>query len=131
MSFIAPTAFLTGAGFQKMREWLRQRCSDIWVLHLSPEGQQAPAKSQIFSAMRQPVAIVTAARAAGTLDKTSATVRFYMVPPSARDDKIQHIKELADPHHDTWKANKLPPPATEAGWRAPVHTAAGGANGTR
>ena len=119
VSFIAPTAFLTGAGFQKMREWLRRRCSEIWVLHLSPEGHHASTKSQIFPTMQQPVAIVTAVRASQTDDETPATVRFHMVPSGTRGDKIKHIAELADPGHTDWKVSELPPRVAADDWRAP------------
>ena len=119
VSFVAPTGFLTGDGFQQMRSRLREQCSEIWVLHLSPEGHQAPASHQIFPAMRQPVAIVTAVRTRDTDRGTPATVRFHMVPPAKRPAKIKHIKPLTDPNNSHW--SKVKPPANpKAAWRGPL-----------
>ena len=41
VSFITPTGWLEGDGFQQMRRWLREWCTHIWVLDLSPEGHHA------------------------------------------------------------------------------------------
>ena len=126
VSFIAPTGFLTGDGFQQMRSWLRQQCSEIWVLHLSPEGHQAPASHQIFPAMRQPVAIVTAVRTRDTDRSTPATVRFHMVPPAKQAAKIKHIGPLTDPNNSRWSKVK-PPKDPKAVWRGPLMPAPKGA----
>ena len=119
VSFITTTGFLTGRGFEKMRLWLRQWCSDIWVLHLTPEGHQAPATSQIFEGMRQSVAVVTAVRARGTEASQPASVRYHMVPTGHRDDKLARIAPLVAPKHEAWE--NLPVPSSEApdDWRAP------------
>ena len=111
VSFIASTGFLSGAGFARMRRWLRRWCSDIWVLHLTPEGHHASAANQIFEAMRQPVAIVTAVRARGTLPDTPAVVRHHMVPAGTREEKLVHIATLANPSSEAWA--ELPPPPTD------------------
>ena len=126
VSFIAPTGFLTGDGFQQMRSWLRAQCSELWVLHLSPEGHQAPASHQIFPAMRQPVAIVAAVRASDTDPATPATVRFHMVPPAKRPAKIKHIAPLTDPGNSLWSKVK-PPAGPDAAWRGPLMPAPKGA----
>jgi len=36
--FISVAGFLSGPGFQRMREYLRRICDDIWVIDCSPEG---------------------------------------------------------------------------------------------
>ena len=117
VSFITPTVFLTGDGFQKMRTWLRQWCSDIWVLHLTPEGHQAPSKHQIFEGMRQPVAVITAVRRAGTSNDSPAKIRYHQVPSVTRPEKIAHIGILVDPAAAGWQ--EIPKPATSHEWRNP------------
>lgn len=100
VSFIAPTGWLDGDGFQQMRRWLREWCSHIWVLELSPEGHQASAGSQVFEAMRQPVAIVTAVRLP---QKTGqVVVRHHRVPQGTRDSKFDHIADLIALNGDNW-----------------------------
>ena len=124
VSFITPTGFLTGDGFQQMRRWLRQWCSDIWVLHLTPEGHQAPAKYQIFEGMRQPVAIITAVRRTNTSADSPATVRYHQVPSVIRPEKIAHIEALVDPAAEGWQ--EVPNPTTLRGWRDPFILAPSG-----
>jgi predicted helicase len=36
--YITVAGFLSGLGFQKMRDYLRRTCDDIWVIDCSPEG---------------------------------------------------------------------------------------------
>jgi len=46
--FITVAGFLNGPGFQKMRDYLRRTCDDIWVIDCSPEGHQPQVNSRIF-----------------------------------------------------------------------------------
>lgn len=103
VSFITTTGFLTGPGFQQMRAWLRGTCTEIWVLHLTPEGHQAPPDMQVFEQMRQPVAIVTAVRNAGTSSKAPAVVRYLQVAPGKRENKFAELATITpdDPGWDT------------------------------
>ena len=118
VTFVAPTAFLTGPGFARMREWLRRHSTDIWVLHLTPEGHQAPQAHQVFGAMRQPVGIVTALRVCDASEHDGpAAVRFYRVQPAALKDKLAEIAPLRDPDSPEWTA--LPPAETAEQMRAP------------
>lgn len=100
VSFITPTGWLEGDGFQQMRRWLREWCSHIWVLDLSPEGHQAPAKSQVFEAMRQPVAIVTVARVPEQTN--TVEVRHHRVPTATRQSKFDYIARLSAPDDTRW-----------------------------
>jgi hypothetical protein len=60
--FITVAGFLSGPGFQKMRDYLRRTCDDIWVIDCSPEGHQPEVNTRIFQAVQQPVCIVLASR---------------------------------------------------------------------
>ena len=57
--YITVAGFLT-AGFQKMRDYLRRTCDDIWVIDCSPEGHQPEVNTRIFQGVQQPVCIVMA-----------------------------------------------------------------------
>jgi hypothetical protein len=61
--FITVAGFLNGPGFQKMRDYLRRTCDDIWVIDCSPEGHQPEVAPRIFQGVQQPVCIVIASRA--------------------------------------------------------------------
>ena len=62
--FITVAGFLNGPGFQKMRDYLRRTCDDIWVIDCSPEGHQPEVNTRIFQGVQQPVCIVLASRSA-------------------------------------------------------------------
>jgi len=46
--FITVAGFLNGPGFQRMRDYLRRTCDDIWVIDCSPEGHQPDVSTRIF-----------------------------------------------------------------------------------
>ena len=114
VSFIAPTGWLDGDGFQLMRSWLLDWCSHIWILDLSPEGHQASARTQVFEAMRQPVAIVTAVRVPE--HHRTSEVRYHRVPAGTRNSKFAHIANLTDLHDSRWE----PIPLGALGVRSPL-----------
>ncbi len=101
VSFITTTGFLTGPGFKQMRAWLRGTCTEIWVLHLTPEGHQAPPDVQVFEQMRQPVAVITAVRDGETSSKTPALVRYRQVAPGKRGSKFAELADIT-PDKPSW-----------------------------
>ena len=38
VAYITVAGFLSGPGFERMREYLRKRCDEVWVIDCSPEG---------------------------------------------------------------------------------------------
>jgi len=96
--FITVAGFLSGPGFQRMREDLRQRCDAIWVIDCSPEGHQPEVATRIFQGVQQPVCIVLAARwTVG--DKTApAAVHWRALPAGHRQGKfdVLGVLSLAD-----------------------------------
>ncbi len=91
--FITVAGFLNGPGFQKMRDSLRRRATEIWVIDCSPEGHQPDVPTRIFQGVQQPVCIVLAARVRRD-DDTPATVRFRALPAGARADKFAALTQL-------------------------------------
>jgi hypothetical protein len=78
--FITVAGFLNGPGFQKMREYLRHTCDDIWVIDCSPEGYQPEVNTRIFQAVQQSVCIVMASRSKPNNVGEPAAVHFRSLP---------------------------------------------------
>ncbi len=93
--FITVAGFLNGPGFQKMRDYLRRTCDDIWIIDCSPEGHQPDVPTRIFQGVQQPVCIVLASRSAKSRTDTPATVRFQSLPVGRREDKFAALAKIA------------------------------------
>ena len=89
--FITAAGFLNGLGFQKMREYLRRTCDDIWVIDCSPEGHQPGVNTRIFQGVQQPVCIVMASRSSKSDAKTPARVLFQVLPSGHRVEKFKAL----------------------------------------
>jgi len=117
--FISVAGFLAGAGFQKMRDYLRRTCDDIWVIDCSPEGHQPQVPTRIFQGVQQPVCIVLASRSAKNDPNVPANVRFHTLRAGLRTEKFKELGELR------LDANVWMDCPTN--WRAPFLPAATGA----
>ena len=91
--FITVAGFLNGPGFQKMRDYLRRRANEIWVIDCSPEGHQADVPTRIFQGVQQPVCIVLTSRVKRD-DQTPATVRFRALPKGPRETKFVALAKI-------------------------------------
>jgi predicted helicase len=94
VSFITVAGFLGGPGFQKMRDYLRRACDDIWVIDCSPEGHQPDVPTRIFQGVQQPVCIVMVSRSKKANLKKPATVRFRALPTGKREIKFEALKSI-------------------------------------
>ncbi len=93
--FITVAGFLNGPGFQKMRDYLRRTCDDIWVIDCSPEGHQPEVNTRIFQGVQQPVCIVLASRSANAKGTdTPAKVLFQALPSVHRLEKFKALTAL-------------------------------------
>lgn len=119
--FITVAGFLSGPGFQKMREYLRRTCDDIWVIDCSPEGYQPEVNTRIFEAVQQPVCIVLASRSAKhtTGPNGPAAVRFQVLATGRRQEKFEALGEI---HLKSSSWIECP-----SEWRAPFLPASTGA----
>jgi hypothetical protein len=117
--FITVAGFLNGPGFEKMRDDLRQTCSEIWVVDCSPEGHQPDVPTRIFQGVQQPVCIVLAARKIGKSSKQPARVKFHALPKGPREEKFAALAKLSL-HGLEW--SECP-----TGWRDPFLPVATGA----
>jgi Type ISP C-terminal specificity domain/N-6 DNA Methylase len=92
--FITVAGFLNGPGFQKMRDYLRRTCDDIWVIDCSPEGHQPGVNTRIFQGVQQPVCIVMASRSAKSNTNNPAKVLFQALPSVHRSEKFKALAAL-------------------------------------
>lgn len=95
VAFITVAGFLSGPGFQRMREYLRQRCDEVWVIDCSPEGHQPEVATRIFQGVQQPVCIVLASRWSTGAKAASAAVRWRALPAGPRQGKFDVLTALA------------------------------------
>lgn len=118
--FITVAGFLGGPGFQKMRDYMRRICDDIWIIDCSPEGHQPEVNTRIFQGVQQPVCIVIASRSKTKKTNSQAAVHFRQLPHGKRDLKFQSLLKmrLADTDWTTgpseWRAPFLP--ASQGAW---------------
>ena len=91
--FVTTAAWLSGDGFQKMRASLRQWCSEIWVVSLSPEGHQPNVPTRMFEGVQHEIAVVCAVRQLET-DENPATVWFREVAPGTRSAKFAELETI-------------------------------------
>ncbi len=92
--FITVAGFLNGPGFEKMRDYLRRTCDDIWVIDCSPEGHQPEVNTRIFQGVQQPVCIVLSVRSAKRDSKLPAKVRFQALPAVLRIAKFEALNAI-------------------------------------
>jgi len=92
--FITVAGFLKGDGFQKMRDYLRRTCDDVWVIDCTPEGHQPEVNTRIFQGVQQPICIVLASRSSNKTDGTPARVLFQALPEGHRTQKFDALSKL-------------------------------------
>ncbi len=117
--FITMAGFLSGPGFQKMRDYLRRTCDDIWVINCSPEGHQPEVNTRIFQGVQQPVCIVLASRSAKCNPEVPAGVLFQSLPTGNRTEKFAALEKIALTGQEWIKC--------PSDWRAPFLPASAGA----
>jgi hypothetical protein len=109
--FITVAGFLAGPGFQKMRDYMRRTCDDIWIIDCSPEGHQPEVNTRIFQGVQQPVCIVMASRSKTKRTDSAGTIHFRDLPRGKREVKFKALLKLRL-KDDAWLKGP-----TE--WRAP------------
>jgi hypothetical protein len=118
--FITVAGFLAGPGFQKMRDYMRRSCDDIWVIDCSPEGHQPEVNTRIFQGVQQPVCIVVVSRSKATKPNIPANVHFQALPLGKREIKFAALSKIGLDRRGwidaptEWRAPFLP--ASQGAW---------------
>lgn len=92
--FITAAGFLAGPGFQKMRDYLRRKTDEIWVIDCSPDGHQPEINTRIFEGVQQPVCIVLASRPTAVDEAVPAVTRYQSLPLGRRAEKLTALNKL-------------------------------------
>ena len=92
--FITMAGFLNGPAFQRMRDYLRRRADDVWVIDCSPEGHRPKVPTRVFQGVQQPVCIVLVSRATVDKGETPAAVKYRSLPLGPRKLKFDALTEL-------------------------------------
>lgn len=92
--FITVAGFLNGPGFERMRDDLRRKADEIWIIDCSPEGHQPEVNTRIFQGVQQPVCIMLASRSARSTPDVPAAVRYRALPEGHRDGKFAALSAL-------------------------------------
>jgi len=119
VSFITVAGFLAGPGFQKMRDYMRRTCDDIWVIDCSPEGHQPEVNTRIFQGVQQPVCIVIASKSPNNKNDVAGIVRFLSLPEGRREKKFEALAAISL-QESNWRECPVD-------WRAPFLPASTGA----
>ena len=90
--FITATGYLNGPGFKGMREWIRRNTSRGWIINLTPEGMQPPAKNAVFN-IETPVGIGLFIRNKENDDTESAEIK-YIDLHGTREEKFSALSNL-------------------------------------
>lgn len=112
--YITSSGYLVSPGFKGMREYLRRTCSHGWVIDISPEGKQPPAKNAVFN-IETPVAIALFARVEGTTADQPADIKFIEIN-GTRDEKFDALDALSL-DDENWQT-------VRTDWQAPFTPAA-------
>lgn len=113
--FITTSGYLQGRGFRGMREYIRRRTSEGWIINVSPEGHQPEVATRLFPGVQQTLAIGVFVRDPSTSVDEPAVIRYREVT-GRRDDKYDQLAtiELDD---DGWRTART-------AWQAPLTPAA-------
>lgn len=96
VSFITASSYLTGPGFAGMREVMRRRFDELWLIDLGGEGRGTRKEANVFEGVLSPVVITFGIRrpdGPADRDDTPATVRYRRIN-GTRDEKLEALGKL-------------------------------------
>ncbi|WP_328332391.1 type ISP restriction/modification enzyme [Streptomyces sp. NBC_00455] len=101
VAFISTAGFLSGPGLRGMRKYLRETCSEGWIIDLSPEGIQPPMRTRLFESVQQPLAIAVFVRSRA--DTELAHIRYVALDGGSREEKYAQLEAL-EPDSHQWRS---------------------------
>ncbi|MGH3323800.1 MAG: N-6 DNA methylase, partial [Streptomyces sp.] len=100
VAFISTAGFLSGPGFRGMRAYLRRTCTEGWIIELSPECIQPPARTRLFEGVQQQLAIAVFVRSG--VDESPADIRYAALDGATREHKYAQLESL-EPDSEQWR----------------------------
>ena len=119
VSFISASSYLDGDAFCGMREHMRRRCDEIWIVDLGGEGRGTHRSENVF-AIQTPVAIAVALRSEKVVADKPAHVHYALVK-GTRSEKLAVLDEVDGLAHSSLKWQDCP-----VDWQAPFRPAGKG-----
>ncbi len=106
VSFITARSYLTGPGFAGMREVMRRRFDELWLIDLGGEGRGTLKEENVFEGVLSPVVIAFGVRrpdGSAERDDTPAPVRYRRISGTRKDklDELDKLTSLDD--GDAWE----------------------------
>ena len=102
IAFITASSFLDGPAFCGMREQLRRRCHDIWILNLGGEGRGSRREENIFN-IQTPVAVTIAARYGQKDADAPAEVKYCRIT-GTQAEKLAALRQVENFASLFWSA---------------------------
>jgi len=121
VAFITGSSWLRGPGFVGLRQLVRERCDEAWILDLGGDNKGANSDENVF-AIETPVAVVVLVRTAAHDPKRPARLSYRRVE-GTRAEKLAALDEIsksAAPLGGPWET-------VEGDLRSPFVPAAGSA----
>jgi hypothetical protein len=91
--FITPSSYLIGEAFAGMRSHLRRVADEGWIIDVSPEGHQPPARTRLFPKVQQPLCVGIFARYGSSNQDAPARVHYRAVE-GIGEEKLTALHEL-------------------------------------
>ena len=101
VSFITASSYLDGRGFVGMREHIRRRCDEVWILDLGGEGRGTRRSQNVFN-IQTPVAIAIACRKDDKTDDRPATIHYTRLA-GTRAEKLAALDAMTDLGSVQWQ----------------------------
>ncbi|MBW4703707.1 type ISP restriction/modification enzyme [Micromonospora sp. RL09-050-HVF-A] len=116
--FITPNSYTHGPAFKGMREYLRRKASEGWVINVTPEGIRPDAATRFFPGVGATLAIGIFVRDGSSSNDAPARIRYTEVY-GRKEEKYEALAQLELDGGD-WREART-------GWQDPFTPAAGGA----
>lgn len=121
VSFITSAGFLDAPGLAAVRQHMRAIADQIWVIDVSPEGNQPPVPTRVFPGVQRPLCITFVLRTSAADPGVPAVVRHLTVEGS-RADKFKRLSTLTfdDPEWQACPSGWTDPftPGSSVSWSA-------------
>ncbi|MFV2195256.1 type ISP restriction/modification enzyme [Nocardiopsis sp. LOL_012] len=119
VSFITTSGYLKGPGFKGMRRYLRETCSEGWIINVSPEGMRPDIPTRVFRGVQQPLAIAIFVRKKDADPQTPAEIHYTKVT-GVKEDKYDQLDALSL-DNESWQTVRTGwedpfMPAVESAW---------------
>lgn len=93
ISFITPSSYLAGDGFAGMRETMRKRFDELWIIDLGGDSRTPRPSPNVFD-IQTPVAIAIGVRGENNNGATHARVNYCRIDADTREEKLEQLDAI-------------------------------------